>query len=184
MRPNTSDAGDGFLRRCTSYMSTLIGFQVSGSWCSLWGKNTEAERQLSLFIRHVWEFLQWLKKPPVFFFYSDISNVYTRVSEMQTNQKNGHDWKHRQTDRITPHAWNLGQGEAAASLRLSPMFPSCFIQCGTMGPGAERCVSKTLFWTYRSLSQRSGQCRTAAVAAVTAMTSFVLLQLPLKKKMK
>lgn len=43
----------------------------------------------------------------------------------------------RQT-KITPHAWNLGQGEVAASLcrsqQLSPMFPSCFIQCGTTGP--------------------------------------------------
>lgn len=53
------------------------------------------------------------------------------------DQKNGQGWTHQQTDKIIPHAWNLGQGEVAASLcrsqQLSPMFPSCFIQCGTTG---------------------------------------------------
>lgn len=96
------------------------------------------------------------------------------------NQADGQSWTHHQADRITPYAWNLGQGDVAASPCWKPAtfrwcFPHALFSVALRGILQQRnTVSPELFFGRTEVTlSRAEQCRTAALTAATAVTSFL-----------
>lgn len=97
---------------------------------------------------------------------------------MLENQADGQGWTHHQADRITPYAWNLGQGDASPCWKPAT-FRWCFLHAlfsvALRGSLQQRnTVSPELFFGHTEVTLSGAeQYRTAALTAVMAITSFL-----------